>query len=182
MAVDDSNGRRGGDGDGGGGGGGGGSGSGHEAAGSGGRSGGGSSGSGGEAGGGLDGEVGHGNGSDDDEDYLMHMLDEAQGRREAHAAMCSRVDAEVERRMETGVRIHPDFRALANRREAEERARCPQGHAMVRCDAGAAGLACDGGCGQLIKRGSSWMCCEACDHDVCMGCVIGGSTTLAGAV
>ena len=112
----------------------------------------------------------------------MHMLDEAQGRREAHAAMCSRVDAEVERRMETGVRIHPDFRALANRREAEERARCPQGHAMVRCDAGAAGLACDGGCGQLIKRGSSWMCCEACDHDVCMGCVIGGSTTQAGAV
>ena len=34
----------------------------------------------------------------------------------------------------------------------------------------------------MIKRGSSWMCCEACDHDVCMGCVIGGSTTLAGAV
>ena len=33
------------------------------------------------------------------------------------------MDAEVERRMEMWVRVHPAFRALAERREAEERAR-----------------------------------------------------------
>ena len=179
VAADSNDGRAGdGGGDDGGGGGGGGSGSsgGGGSAGDGGwrESGSGSGGGDGAEGSGGD-EDGHGGGSDDDGDYLARMLNEAHGRREAHAAMCRRVDADVERRMETGVRIHPSFRALAARKEAEERARCPQGHAMVRCDAGAAGLTCDGGCGQPIRRGSSWMCCAACDHDACMDCVIGGS-------
>ena len=62
----------------------------------------------------------------------------------------------------------PMFRALAERWEVEEQARCPQGHAMARCDAGAEGLASDEGCGLPIKRVSSWWCCEACDYDVSM--------------
>ena len=111
--------------DGGGGGddGGGGSSGGGGTAGGGGRSEGGSgSGSGGGAGGSRGGEDGYGNGSDDDEDYLAHMLNEAHGRREAHAAMCDRVDAEVERRMETGVRIHPSERSRRGGKPRSERA------------------------------------------------------------
>jgi hypothetical protein len=81
--------------------------------------------------------------------------------------MLARVEAEVDRKMDNGVRINPAFRERARRAEEEEgearRAveeqaaavpRCDAGHSMVRRGEGAAGLTCDG-CRRAIRRGWS---------------------------
>ena len=103
-------------------------------------------------------------------DFLGYMLQVASRRETARAAALARAEAEADRLMDMGVQIHPGLRAMVERRRAGRVASCPQGHPMALCDIGAAGLRCDGGCGRPLRRGSSWWCCEQCDHDVCMVC------------
>ena len=117
------------------------------------------------------------------EDSLAALVCAVQKRKRGpDEAMLARVEAEVDRKMDNGVRINPVFRERARRAEEEEdearRAveeqeaavpRCEAGHSMVRRGEGAAGLACDG-CRRAIRRGAGWWCCEMCDYDRCDAC------------
>ena len=132
-------------------------------------------------------------GSGEEADDLQMLLDARRRRPEEDAAMRERVAADVEARMDNGVRIDPRLGAWARRRtgggcdEATGRAtqgeaarptqevvtprrRCPGGHEMVLASVGGAGLLCDGGCGRGIRRGGEWWSCEECDLDMCMAC------------
>ena len=117
------------------------------------------------------------------EDSLAALVSAVQKRKRGpDEAMLARVEAEVDRKMDNGVRINPAFRERARRAEEEEdearRAveeqeaavpRCEAGHSMERRGEGAAGLACDG-CRRAIRRGAGWWCCEMCDYDRCDAC------------
>jgi len=122
-------------------------------------------------------------GSEAEVDDLVEML-RARRRRDAEdEAMRGRVAAEVEARMDNGVRINPVLRVMAGGAAAREvvegeraatavdaRRRCPAGHELRRARGGAAGLVCDGACAMPIRRGLMWWSCEACDFDMCMAC------------
>ena len=124
-----------------------------------------------------------GAGGEEVEDSLAALVCAVQKRKRGpDEAMLARVEAEVDRKMDNGVRINPVFRERARRAEEEEdearRAveeqeaavpRCEAGHSMVRRGEGAAGLACDG-CRRAIRRGAGWWCCEMCDYDRCDAC------------
>ena len=124
-----------------------------------------------------------GAGGEEVEDSLAALVSAVQKRKRGpDEAMLARVEAEVDRKMDNGVRINPVFRERARRAEEEEdearRAveeqeaavpRCEAGHSMVRRGEGAAGLACDG-CRRAIRRGAGWWCCEMCDYDRCDAC------------
>ena len=124
-----------------------------------------------------------GAGGEEVEDSLAALVCAVQKRKRGpDEAMLARVEAEVDRKMDNGVRINPVFRERARRAEEEEdearRAveeqeaavpRCEAGHSMVRRGEGAAGLTCDG-CRRAIRRGAGWWCCEMCDYDRCDAC------------